>query len=463
MGLAFSLLLALSCLAQSAWSETLDDVLEGFGEEKTKPEEADADVEEALEGFEESREEEKKDGGGGAVSGSKPSIFSLDGFFKEGLTYNLSPHRPAPGTTDWRGLSRLRSELQLELNARLSPSWKALVSGKGTYDAAYRIRGRDRFTGEVLDEYENDLKAGRQILVWGKSENIRITDVLNPLDQREPGLTDIEDLRLPVAMTRLDYYQKILGGRWGFTGVAIPEIRFDKRPVFGHDFFPSGNPLPPEAKPADSLDNMEFAFSAAGVYSGWDIAFYLADIYNDTPNAALLSPGKIERRHARLKMLGTAFNLARGNWLWKAEAAFFDGIEFFNASSTDFSRLDMLAGIEYSGFKDTTVSFEAANRHLFDFEENLKQIPDRAAENEFQTVFRLTRKFRHDTVTLTAIASTFGLLGEDGGFQRLSAKYDITDAVSLTGGIVLFRSGDLPIFRDAGDNDRVFLELKYSF
>jgi hypothetical protein len=54
-------------------------------------------------------------------------------------------------------------------------------------------------------------------------------------------------------------------------------------------------------------------------------------------------------------------------------------------------------------------------------------------------------------------------LGEDGGFQRLSAKYDITDAVSLTGGIVLFRSGDLPIFRDAGDNDRVFLELKYSF
>ena len=100
------------------------------------------------------------------------------------------------------------------------------------YDFAYEIQGRDKFTQEVLDENENelefdevwllgsitdrlDLKAGRQIVVWGKSDNIRVTDVLNPLDLREPGLTDLENLRLPVTMTKLDYFM------WGLKPIGV--------------------------------------------------------------------------------------------------------------------------------------------------------------------------------------------------------------------------------------------------
>ena len=33
-----------------------------------------------------------------------------------------------------------------------------------------------------------------------------MVDVLNPTDSREPGLIDIDDSRLPVTMTQLDYY-----------------------------------------------------------------------------------------------------------------------------------------------------------------------------------------------------------------------------------------------------------------
>ena len=58
-----------------------------------------------------------------------------------------------------------------------------------------------------------DIKVGRQIVVWGKSDNIRITDVLNPIDNREPGLVDIEDVRLPLTMSRLDFYF----GDWGLS------------------------------------------------------------------------------------------------------------------------------------------------------------------------------------------------------------------------------------------------------
>ena len=79
-----------------------------------------------------------------------------------------------------------------------------------------------------------DLKIGRQVVNWGTGETFRVVDVLNPLDNREPGLVDIEDLRLPVVMTKLDYYF----GDWDLSLIAVHERRFSDDPVFGSDFFP---------------------------------------------------------------------------------------------------------------------------------------------------------------------------------------------------------------------------------
>ena len=123
----------------------------------------------------------------------------------------------------------------------------------------------------------------------------------------------------------------------------------------------------------------------------------------------------------------------------------------------------MLAGVEYSGFRDTTVSIEAANRHINDFESILKQSPDEAQEDEFQRVVRLTRDFLNEALTLTLLASTYGTTGQDGAFQRVSVEYDVTDAFSINTGIVTYQSGDKIRFRNVGDNDRLFLEFKYSF
>ncbi|MBW1696902.1 MAG: hypothetical protein JRH18_07940 [Deltaproteobacteria bacterium] len=429
------------------------------------------ELESIIEGFDEEPEPVKKTG-----EEKKPSRFSLDGYVKHGLSYNFSHQSPEPGETDWRGLSRFRPEIKLKLKAKFSDSIRAQVSGKAYYDAVFVIRGRDGYTEEVLNNREKDaelaesyilgkltdnldFRSGRQIIVWGKSDNIRITDVLNPLDIREPGLVDIEDLRLPVFATKLDYYW----GDWSLSGIFLHEIRFNKTPAFGSDFFPGNKPQPPEAIPADSLGNTEYAAAVSGILTGWDIAFYFADVYDDLPYQELKPNGEKELKHARLKMLGTAFNIALGNWLLKAETAFLDGFRFFNTPDESYCRLDALAGFEYTGFNETTVSFEMANRHLFDFDKSLKQPPDRATEDEFQTAFRLTRQFLNDTLTLTFLAQTFDLSGEGGAFQRLSARYDWSDSIELSGGLIFYSAGHLRQFHGIGDKDRIFLEIKYSF
>jgi len=456
---------------------SLEEIIDGFETESNggmQSEEDTAGEPDVLEGFDEN---ETPTADSGSRTAETVSPISLDGYFKLGTTFNFSHDAPGTNETDWRGVSRLRAELQLEMGIKPNSRWQAYVSGKGFFDAAYGINGREDYTSAVLSEYEDelelreaylqvspasrlDIKAGRQIVVWGKSDNIRVTDVLNPLDLREPGLTDIEDLRLPVTMTRVDFYT----GDWSVTGIALHEVRFNKLPVFGHDFFPGASPLPPEEIPSDGGSNTEWAFSASGVFSGWDIALYYARIFDDSCHFEPLPTGfGVERKHARLSMAGLAWNIALGNWLLKTEAAYFDGLEFFNTPDRDYARIDLLAGLEYTGFRETTISLDAVIRHLDNFSELIKRTPDSAVEDQFQSAVRIEKSYLNDTLSLTILASLYGLAGDDGAFERISAQYDITDAVELSAGVVLYQNGDLPEFQNIGDNDRLFLEIKWSF
>jgi hypothetical protein len=196
-----------------------------------------------------------------AEKGSMPDWLSIDGYFKISSVYSYLSHDAAGTDFNWQGLTRLRSELKLKLDADLPENWQARVSGHGFYDFAYTINGRDNFTDDVLDHYEKelefdevylqesltndlDLKADRQIVVWGRLDNIRITDVLNPLDLRWPGLVDIEKLRLPVTMTKLDYYIKhprikMVGGAFN---MAQDNWLFKTEAAYFHGFEFSNTP-----------------------------------------------------------------------------------------------------------------------------------------------------------------------------------------------------------------------------
>ena len=432
------------------------------------------------EDFKETEEEEVTAEKSDSKETEESSAFLFGGHLKLGSSYNYAHKEPNPGETDWRGLSSLKTELQLELDARLSDSWQLFLSGDGFHDFVYSIRGRENYSSEVLDNYETqaqlrkaylrgrltkklDLKVGRQIVVWGKSDNIRVTDILNPLDLREPGLTDLEDLRLPVTMTRLDFYH----GKWGISGIAVHEHRYNKMPEYGSDFYPSPFPPFPEEEPSHRIENTEFAFSANGIFTGWDISFYYANFYDDEPHLELFPYPATH--HSRISMYGSAFNIAHGNWLLKTEAAFFDGIRFSDSplrmppyiNLKTYSRLDLLAGVEYSGFTDTYVSIEAVNRYYTDFNREAELSGEE--ENSFQTALRISRDFLNETLNLTFLALVYAPTGDDGALFRLTAEYDLTDNIEVTGGIVDYKSGDLFEFSKIGNNDRLYMNIKYSF
>lgn len=392
--------------------------------------------------------------------------------------YNYSQEPPVPQ----RGWSKLRPLLRLDLTFDLPGAWEAQASGLAFHDYAYELKGEDEFTDDVIDQYQEeaeirelfirgqvlpklDLKEGRQIVVWGFSDLIRVVDVLNPIENREPGLTDIEDARLPVWMTRLDFYF----GDFALQGLAIHEIEFNKDPVFGSDFFPSDMPAPREDVPHSNINNTEFAASLTGYFSGWDLAFYYSDFYADTAHVENLSADPMiplfRLRHSRLTMYGAAVNVATGNWLIKGETALFQGLEFVGLPGESKDRWDVMAGFDYTGITDTTITAEAVNRRILDYEDALANDIDGAREDQNQYALSYRADFLNQTLHLVGVWFFFGDRADDGGVQRYELAYDWFDAFTTTGGVLIFQSAgdDNALFQRVRNNDRVYFDVKYSF
>lgn len=435
----------------------LADVLSGF---ETSP--ADANLETVLGGFGET-----------ATAAPQPTDAAKEFWQPAGSVtfssaYNYAHQVPPVGQPDYRGLSRLRGKLNLEWEAPLGEHWQGFLSGYGYYDAAYAVNGRSDYADTLLDEQESelelgetwlrgrfdavDLTVGRQIVVWGKSDNLRVVDVVNPLDNREPGMVDIEDLRLPLTMARLDYYR----GDWGFTALAIPEIRFTRNPPFGSDYFPFPAPLPPEQIPNDGGSNTEYALAASGTFSGWDLSLHWAQLFDDSPYTAA-GP---QLRHARLTMVGAATTVAIESWLLKGEVARFEGIHLTGVVAAQ-RRDDLLLGIEYAGFTDTTLALEMVRRALSGAETTLTAAG--STKVQWQSALRYQGDFLHARLHLLALLSRFGERWEEGGFARYSVSYDLRDALQLTGGVVTYYGGSQFPMQALRDNDRLFAEIKFSF
>jgi hypothetical protein len=386
---------------------------------------------------------------------------------------------------DYSGINQAQSSLYLQLDGRLSDAWRVRISGDTFYDAIYDIRSND-YRQEILDDYRTqlrlddtylqgrltsklDLKAGRQIVVWGKSDNIRITDVINPLDNRVPGMTDIEDLRLSVGMVKADYYS----GAWNYSLMLIPENRIMHEATPRGEFFPvdeifigAPDPFLSLERPAFSLENMQYAFAANGIFSGWDLSFYAADVLDQKWHfdrvQGSVPIANIKRVVTKVKMLGSAVNIVSGSWLLKAEAAYLSGIRY-NTTAREKERLDLLAGVEYRGIKDTLLSFEVANRHIFAHEAQMAAQADFVDKNEVQSALRLSRSFMNERLNLSGLVTMFGAEGEYGGFARIWAEYEIMDALSANVGIVDYIGGERPMMEAIKNNDRLFADIRYSF
>ncbi len=298
-----------------------------------------------------------------------------------------------------------------------------------------------------------DFKIGRQIVVWGKSDSIRVTDILNPLDNRTPGLVDIKNLRLGRVMSKLDYYANKLN----FSAIAIHEHRFTKNAAYGSDFKTTVDKS--SNTPSDSIDNTGIALSLTGAFEGYDLGVYFADIYIDK---AYLE-NDILQYDNKSKMLGLAYNQAIDNYLLKFETAHFDQIKYNGIADTK-ARTDVLLGVEYNGITDGSLGYEVALRKIHDYSDAINvQSNGYKPEKEYQQVLRFNQTYLNQALEFNAVVNVFGDKAQDGGSARVSFDYALDDQTSVSGGIIDYIGGDNAAIDAYKDNDRIFAKMSYLF
>jgi len=448
-------------------AENIDDVMDGFDDEPTTATSSRSNVEsdDIMDGFDDkpttssvstSRSHAKR--------GNKENDGGLLGEFTGKITQQVAYSYSDDSPHD--NISSFKTSLLLDYEHKFINGFKFKTNAKAYYDSIYDIRGTEKYSKGELDELQSevelydaylegslssnlDMKLGRQVVVWGRSDTIRVTDVLNPLDNRRPGMVDIEDLRLPVAMAKFDYFV----GDWRITPIAVAEQRFSKNPPSGSAFNPNPKNMPNDK----SYSDITPALSIGGEFSGWDINFYASRLHNDT---GYFDNGKIS--HDKVDMVGTAVNILKGSWLLKSELAHFDGLKYSSVSNKEFKRTDALVGLEYNGVADTLISYDVAVRNIHDYDKRLKQELLDVKERSYQHAFRVSSDFMNATVKANYLISLFGSKMNEGGFQRAWIKYDIADAISTNIGVVDYIGGSKR-FDSVANNDMVFTDISYSF
>ena len=384
-----------------------------------------------------------------------------------------SPIQKAPesGQSDYRDVTSTRFGILSKFYARSPTGWRAHAAVKGYYDAIYALKGRGEYTSETLDEYEReleirdlylqgsltkalDVKVGRQVVTWGYADFLRGTDILNPLDNRTPGLVDLEDIRLPVAMTRLDYYRDTIQAQL----VLLHEFEEDRVVPFGSEFYSLPFPLPNDRERSYSLSNPGLGFSINKTLANGDLSIYYADLYSNTARFA----GDIFNLrlvYDRIKKYGIAHRYLTGNWVLKWESTLTEGLGFISVDDEK-NRWDALAGFEYAGWPRTVVILELLYQKILDFEQAAGIFSDPTEEETLQGVINIQYNFENPTWRLNTLLYSSDDLGH---FQRVMLDKDIGNNLTLQTGYIHFASGDNILSESLDHNDKIIFKAKYTF
>ncbi|MFH1201422.1 MAG: DUF1302 family protein [Candidatus Omnitrophota bacterium] len=363
-----------------------------------------------------------------------------------------------------------------------------------------------------LDVYTDklDMRAGKQQVVWGTADGIRILDIINPMDYREWTLPDYSDIRIPLWMLNVEgellangHLQVLLVPDWQPNFYAPPGSPFTLRTVelgAKQTLAYAGNPFVTfstiDQKPANNFENTKVGLRWRNVIgSGYAQGLeYTLNYYRgyDFASAAytLVKRGSptvitLTRRAERISVYGGTFSktitngafgipgLAKG-WTIRGEfAGILNGAMNYGTDANivgtaDVDQYNYVLGFDKNLFTNWVFSFQliqlrAHATESFDkFQYTLLNGATRGPLDKTETTLtcKLSTDFMHERLKPEVLV----LYGDDNDW-RISPKvsYEINDRWTVTGGFHVFQGKPQNLNGQFDKDDEVFVEAKYSF
>lgn len=356
---------------------------------------------------------------------------------------------------------------------RVSPRFSFLIEGW----TALHGPGDGDATGELREAFVDlrfgslDIRAGRQIIAWGRADGINPTDNLTGEDLTLLAPDD-DDRRLGTTVLRASYYL----GDVSVTGYWLPEFR-------GHRF-----PLPPAPgftlvhdHPEWPADQWALRVEQTGRAVDWSVSYFHGRDLTPDLRARLeaVAPSReaaIVLSHHRIRVFGGDMAANLGRVGLRAEAAYVDTED--GAGRDPFTKNPFLF-VVVGGDRTFREYLNLNVQYLFRFVRGQRTSqtglsPTEAGVAELQGIlnsqatrvqhgasFRVSHKWLRET--LEGECAAVGFFGPDGLALRPKVTYALTDRWKVLLGAEIYRGESASVFGMLRPNSTGYLEARWGF
>lgn len=318
---------------------------------------------------------------------------------------------------------------------------------------------------------------GKQQVVWGKADGLKVLDLVNPQSFREVILEDFDQSRIPLwtlnAERSLSDWK---GGDWSLQLLWIPDQTYHALPKQDATYAFSSPRLVPHVpagitawledseRPDRVVQDSDSGLRLTGFLGGWDLSLnYLYQYHNQPVLHQHFIPGplpvvEITPRYHRTHVLGGTFSRAFGDWVLRGEAGYFN--RFFLTNDTadadgvaKSAELSYVLGLDWSGIEDTFISGQLFQSWLPDHRVGFTR-------PELDTSFTFLARREVWNETLTAEVLWIVNTNDDDGLIRPRVSYALEDNREVWIGLDLFYGNRQGLFGQFDDNDRLLFGVE---
>lgn len=318
------------------------------------------------------------------------------------------------------------------------------------------------------------LTLGKQQVVWGKADGLKLLDVVNPQNFREFILDNFDDSRIP--LWTLNAELSIGGGNLQF--LWIPDRSNHQLPKTDATFAFTSPLIVPQApsgaavnlrsieRPNNVVTDSDIGMRFSRFWHGWDLTVNYLYHYADFPvffQSVLLAPDgatvTVTPRYERNHLIGGSFSNAFGNLTVRGETTYNTDrfVLTTNRNGGDgvikTGEIAYVIGLDWFGIQDSLVSFQLFQSWLLNPADGI--VRDTL---DTTTTILLRRHFLNETLE-TEVLWLQGVNQGD-GLIRPKISYELRDNLKIWTGFDLFYGDRNGLFGQFDRNDRLVIGME---
>ena len=348
---------------------------------------------------------------------------------------------------------------------------RRLMIGRVT-DAELREFYLDAQFGRVL------LRLGKQQIVWGQADGLRVLDIVDPFDFREFILPEFEDRRIPLWTANAE----IGVGTGTLQLLWIPDHTYDEIPAAGAVFaftsplvVPQPDPplvggadllIAPPRRPTRFIRDDDYGMRWSAFLGGWDLSLNYLYHYQDqavpfrrrSETGALAILPQYQRTH----LIGGTFSNAFGSFTLRGEIGYSTRRFFLSRDPMDADgvvpsgELGYVLGIDYQADADLRLSGQI-------FQSVLARRSLATVRNRLQSraTFLVEKDFMNDRLTARVLA--IRSLNDGDGLTQAQLAYEYRSQITLRFGLDLFDGTREGLFGEFRNANRLTFAIEFGF